>query len=250
VAARSEPLAARIGRGVVGAYCRREIARTVELTVEGEANLPPKGPLLLVARHVHHLLDGCILTTRLGRPLHVLVAVDWAKPGPRRRLLDVATALLRWPTILRDDAPTPGTADERRRRLIAATRETVALLLEGEALLIFPEGYPIVDPHPTPKTSLDDFLPFRQGFARLANLAGRSGAGDVPIVPVGFWYGERPSGWRVIVRFGSPFRMAEFPSTTELGTAVEASVRALSAPPAGEGNAQPRAPRGRIASGT
>jgi 1-acyl-sn-glycerol-3-phosphate acyltransferase len=230
VAARSEPLAARIGRGVVAAYCRREIARTVELTVEGQGNLPGKGPVILVARHVHHLLDGCILTTLLERPLHILVAVDWAKPGPRRRLLNFATGLLRWPTILRDDAPTPGTADETRRRLAAATREAVALLREGEALLVFPEGYPIVDPHPTPKATLADFLPFRQGFARLALLAARAGAGDVPIVPVGFWYGERSPGWRVVVRFGTPVRIGDFASPEAAAIEVEGRVRELSAP--------------------
>ena len=237
MAARPESLAARIGRRVVGAYCRREIRRTVTLTVEGRPHLPPRGPLLLVARHVHHLLDGCILTTLAGRPLHPLVAVDWARPGPGLLLLDRATRLLRWPTILRDDAPTPGTEREIRRRLTAATREAIALLREGQALLVFPEGYPIVDPHPTPKATLDDFLPFRQGFARLAALAARSGAGDVPIVPVGFWYGEKPSGWQVIVRFGAPVRIEDFPSLTDASAAVETHVKALSAPPNGD---QPR----------
>lgn len=233
MAARSEPLAARIGRGVVRASCRRAIRRSVGLTVEGRANLPASGPLLLAARHVHHLLDGCILTTLLDRPLHVLVAVDWAKPGPQRRLLDFATGLLRWPTILRDDAAVTGSAVEARLRLSAAAREAVALLAEGEALLIFPEGYPIVDPHPTPKGSLADFLPFRQGFVRLALLAERAGVETVPIVPVGLWYGERSPGWRVFVRIGEPVRIGDFASPGSAAAAVEARVHALSRAPGG-----------------
>lgn len=245
MAARREPLTAHIGRTVIKTYCRRQLARSVELSVEGRANVPATGPALLVARHVHHLLDGCILMTRLERPLHALVAVDWATPGPKRRLLDLATGLVRWPTILRDDAPHPGASGERRRRLSAAARECVALLRENRLLLMFPEGYPAIDPHPTPKTSLDDFLPFRQGFVWIAERAG-----DVPIIPVGFWYGESGQGWRVVVRLGEAMCLDAFPSRAAASAAVEARVRMLSEPPADANVDQPRYPRGRNPSGT
>lgn len=235
MAARAEPLAARVGRRIVGAFCARQVRRSVDLTVEGREHLPEQGPLLLAARHVHHLLDGCILTGVLGRPLHILVAVDWTRPGPQRRLLDLATGVLRWPTVIREDAPNAGSGDESRRRLSVATREAVALLREGRALLVFPEGYPIVDPHPTPKSGLNEFLPFRHGFVRLATLAERAGAAPVPIVPVGFWYELRSDErWRVAVRLGRPVRIGECPSPQAAVEKVEREVRRLSAPPAGQ----------------
>ena len=208
--------------------------RSVELVVEGREHLPTSGPLLLAARHVHHLLDGCILTTLVGRPLHILVAVDWTRPGPQRRLLDLATGLLRWPAVIRDDAPCAASPAEAQRRLRAATRDAVSLLREGRALLVFPEGYPAVDPHPTPKAGLDDFLPFRPGFVRLAAFAERAGAPPVPIVPVGFWYGPRPvGGWRVVARLGPPVRLGEVASSLAAASWVEQEVQRLSEPPAG-----------------
>jgi putative membrane protein len=92
-------------------------------------------------------------------------------------------------------------------------------------VLVFPEGYPNVDPNPTPKRGDDDFLPFQAGFVRFARIAERSGVPSVPIVPAGLRY-ERGPRWRVTIRYGP----AVF-ATDDLEAArseVEARVRALS----------------------
>ena len=56
--------------------------------------------------------------------------------------------------------------------------------------MVFPEGYPNVDPDYTPKGE-GEMLPFRPGFARLAVLAaqaggaGAGGAGGAAVPPPG-----------------------------------------------------------------
>ncbi len=106
----------------------------------------------------------------------------------------------------------------------------MALLRAGELLLVFPEGYPNVDPRPTPKPDLDAFLPFRPGFARFAALAERDGRTRVPIVPVGFHYehGTEPT-WRIALRFGAPIHITRDGDHDALVSQVEERVRALSA---------------------
>ena len=52
----------------------------VEMAATGlEHNLPTDGPVLLVARHYHHLFDGVVLLASMPRPIHILVTLDWAK---------------------------------------------------------------------------------------------------------------------------------------------------------------------------
>ena len=72
-----------------------------------------------------------------------------------------------------------------RRQLLRATRECVDLLRAGQLVLVFPEGYPNIDPSFTPKSADETMLPFRPGFLRFAALAELDGMTRVPIVPVG-----------------------------------------------------------------
>jgi 1-acyl-sn-glycerol-3-phosphate acyltransferase len=62
------------------------------------------------------------------------------------------------------------------------------LLRAGQLLLVFPEGYPAIDPLGSPRTTSGGFLPFEPGFLALAERAGRA----VPVVPVGVWYAPPP----------------------------------------------------------
>lgn len=200
-----DAVAGRIGRRFIRGQCRRALRREVELRVEGIEHVPARGPAILAARHIHHKFDGCAIVASVPRPIHLLVALDWVRPGRDRRLMEWACGAMRWPAVLRTDGPAVVDPAEARRRLRRATREAVALLGEGRMLLVFPEGFPAVDPHPTPKRGLDDVLPFQPGFLRLAMLAERAGGGRVPIVPVGLHYEALPGGqWRVALRFGSP----------------------------------------------
>ena len=111
-----------------------------------------------------------------------------------------ACQMARWPIVARSDsqvwhghATRARVAPAARRQLLAATRECVGLLRGGEFLLVFPEGYPNIDPGFTPKVDDGAFLPFEPGFLRFVALAEQDGMTRVPIVPVGLEYQRRRS---------------------------------------------------------
>jgi putative membrane protein len=207
--------------------------KDLSLTVEGAHFLPKRGPVLIAARHYHHLYDGCALVRSTNRPLHILVALDWVSSGARRGLMERACRMAGWPVVLRGDGlagqqSSAFRSDEARRYLRAATRASVDLLRAGEALVVFPEAYPNIDPSFTPKVG-DDFLPFRPGFVRLAELAQRDGSTRVPIVPAGFSYAKHGKSWRVTLRYGEPITLDDSTSRAEVVARVEQRVRELSA---------------------
>ena len=108
----------------------------------------------------------------MPRPIHILVTLDWAKNSYARRLMTLATTMARWPVVLRSDALRTCVNRDRtwRGKIITAAAirgyqrsalsDSVALLAEGRVLVVFPEGYPNIDPHYTPKTRPEEFLPF------------------------------------------------------------------------------------------
>lgn len=93
-------------------------------------------------------------------------------------------------------------------------------------MTIFPEGYPNIDPSPSPKTDEDSFLPFHQGFVRLASMAMREGI-EAQIVPVGFSY-ARGWRWEVVIRFSDPVLLQRHADIDLIRAQVELLVRALS----------------------
>lgn len=221
--------------------CRRSLAKHVDLTVEGLEGVPEIGPVVIAARHYHHLYDGCAIGTTLERHLHILVAADWAISGPARGLLERASRVARWPVVLRPDAPRyrpdrfPNATAiaayeaEAARYLRRAAIATVRLLRGGHALLVFPEGYPTIDPTFTPKTRDDEVLPFQAGFARLVALAQRDGLTRVPVVPAGLEYARSPDDrWRLVLRYGEPIFHENGSDHRAFMAGVEANVRRLS----------------------
>lgn len=188
------------------------------VTVEGLANVPAAGAVMLVARHFHHLLDGAVLVRYVPRPLHVVVGLDWTDNATQRSWMERACRAVQWPIVLR-----PKTLGERggyaRGELLRYTRralrDTTALLQAGRVVVAFPEGYPNVDPAFARKADDAAFLPFEDGYAR---MIARSGV-RVAVVPVGFTY-TRGRKWSIAVRFGTAMYDAQ-------PRDVEAAVRAL-----------------------
>ncbi|MDQ3411791.1 MAG: hypothetical protein M3509_06690, partial [Chloroflexota bacterium] len=60
------------------------VSRRLDLTVEGLEQVPRSGPAIIAARHYHHVYDGAVLLATIPRPVRIVVAADWAAPGPRR----------------------------------------------------------------------------------------------------------------------------------------------------------------------
>src|SRR5215218_10726844 len=145
VARLAAPLATRIADLAIRAACRFA-ARQIDLRVEGLEHMPATGPAIIAARHFHHFYDGCALVAVVPRPLKILVTLDWLENPLGLRLVRGACQMARWPIVVRSDSQVSRSyaslgrvAPAARQQLLAATRECVGLLREGELLLVFPE---------------------------------------------------------------------------------------------------------------
>ncbi len=222
------PPPGQLGPRAIAAWGLR--TRTEDVAVDGLAHIPATGPVLLVARHFHHLLDGSVLVMQVPRPVHIVVGLDWATSPFVRRAMETACRLADYPIVLR--APTVAATGVFRREEIvrytrAALRDTTRLLRDGRVVLVFPEGYPTIDPaaRGVPRTD-DDWLPFAKGFLRMIAEAEADGVTRVALVPVGFRYRDAGAGrWSIRCRIGMPLdaHARDLPSIT-------AAVRALSQP--------------------
>nr|BBH93266.1 hypothetical protein KTA_14650 [Thermogemmatispora argillosa] len=210
--------------------------RGLRIAVEGSEHLPPRGPVIVAARHYHHLYDGCLLLRSVPRPVHILVALDWVRTSWQRFLMERLCALAGWPVMLRPERLRPGTesaavsayrASEVTPYLRRAWRQAVDVLRGGGLLVVFPEGYPAVDPLPSPRQPTEALLPFRPGFARLVELAERASGASIPVLPAGIvWSATHPP--RLTLRLGAPLFRRLYADTAQFIAAVEGCVRLLS----------------------
>lgn len=197
--------------------------QTAAVRVEGIEHVPATGPVMIVARHFHHLLDGAVLVRYVPRPVHIVVGLDWTDNAKQRAWMERACRAVQWPIVLR--AATLGERggydrSELARYTRSGVRDAVALLRAGRVVVVFPEGYPNVDPAFARKIGDDVFLPFEPGYERIIALAQRAAGVRVAVVPLGFQY-ARGKRWSIVARFGA----ALFdPANAD----VEAAVRALS----------------------
>lgn len=233
-------VAARMASRTIRLAARGLMRGKVDLTVSGQRNVPVTGAVVLAARHYHHLFDGTCLLTTVERPLRVMVALDWVNAGPQRRIAESMCAMAGWPVVLRPDAEryrpdlaadlerTAAYQRDTTRYLKRAAAQSVELLGRGEALLMFPEGYPNIDPSFTPKgEGNDEFLRTLPGAVRIPLLAQSAGLPPVPIIPVGLHYRRTGSdAWRIQLRYGEPMYASH---RGEADKAVELLGRAIQA---------------------
>jgi putative membrane protein len=212
-----------LGPAAIARWALRTYAASV--SIDGLENVPATGPVMLVARHFHHLLDGAVLVRHVPRPVHIIVGLDWTTDARQRAWMERACRAAQYPIVLR-----PATLGERtgyaRTELLGYTRtalrQSAALLAAGRVVLAFPEGYPNVDPTFARKAGDDAFLPFEPGYLRMIAWAQRAGGPPVAVVPVGFHYTRGPR-WSIVARIG----IAQFePRNGELETAVRELSRA------------------------
>jgi 1-acyl-sn-glycerol-3-phosphate acyltransferase len=214
-------------------------ARRLEIEVTGLKHIPAYGPVLLVARHYHHLFDGIVLLVSIPRPVHILVTLDWAENRYVRRLMTLATTMARWPVVLRSEALRAGDNDDRVRHASAFTSadinryqrkaisDSVELLRQGHVLVVFPEGYPNIDPHSTRKADPGQSLPFKSGFAAIAAAAEKRLGAKVPLLPIGLAY-TKSSRWTARLNIGERVYLEDFVSRGPLVDYMEQRVAELS----------------------
>jgi putative membrane protein len=119
--------------------------------------------------------------------------------------------LARWPMLLRTDSLQRRGNDRRSlfsssdvlRYQRCALRQAVELLVEGRIVVVFPEGYPNIDPTYTPKSAPDQFLPFKSGFVNILRAAESRLGTRIPIIPAGLRY-QTGNIWTGYLTFGEP----------------------------------------------
>jgi 1-acyl-sn-glycerol-3-phosphate acyltransferase len=203
----------------------------------GLQHVPERGPAILIARHYHHLFDGVALHWAIPRRIHLIVTLDWATDPFTRFFMELLLRVARWPAVLRVEALERQrrgaqhkygfTESDLARYQHKALHEAVKLLREGKLLVIFPEGYPNVDPHYTPKTHADQMLPFKSGFAAIAAAAEKRLGAKIPLIPVGFRYAVDQK-WTAYTNFGNPLYASDFDSRDALVEELENQVAVLS----------------------
>jgi len=151
--------------------------------------------------------------------------VDWVKNSYARRLLTLAASMVRWPSVVRSDAPRAGVDQGRYHR--AVLRDSVELLAEGRLLVVFPGGYPNIDRHYTPKTRPEEMLPFKAGFVAIAVAAEKRLGARVPIVPAGFRY-TKARHWRAELHIGEAVYVEDSGSRRSLIERMERRIAELS----------------------
>lgn len=225
----------RVAQEVIRRWCGVQMRRHALLCVEGVEHIPARGPVLLACRHVHHLYDGCVLLAVLPRRVHLFIALDWVPVRMARQVIERACRLVGWPVVLRSSYPRWSSLPSRdqeevRTSVRRSVRAGVHVLVSGEALVVFPEGYPNVDPVYTPKRGLEDFALFLPGFASIVDLAQLRCPEPIPVVPVGFAYqpGDR---WSITMRCGSAMYRNPSESRDAFVAAVQSQVMQLSQPP-------------------
>ena len=214
-------------------------AGRLQTSASGLEHIPPQGPALLVARHYHHLFDGLALFAALRRPFHIVVALDWVQSIPSKVVMQALTSLARWPVVLRRDALMRSSLSAaakgaglfslkdvthyQRRALLQA----IELLVEGRVLVVFPEGYPNIDPIYTPKLKPEEFLPFKPGFVSIITAAEKRLRTKLPIVPLGIQYCAGKS-WVARLVFGEVIYRDQFADSNSLVECAEKEVKKLS----------------------
>lgn len=208
--------------------------KRLETVAQGLEHLPPQGPAIIAARHYHHLFDGLAFFAAVQRRFHIVVTLDWVQDRRTKFFMSMLNRLARWPMVLREEAlancPRVNQlfdSGDLRRYQLAALRQSVKLLEEDRLLVIFPEGFPYIDPVFTPKTHADEFLPFKPGFAVIAESAERAALRAIPVIPAGVRY-QTGSTWLAHVNFGAPIYRRDFDSRQGFIDSVAASVKRLS----------------------
>lgn len=219
----------RIVRAGLRLVCRILTALFLNLEVDGLQHVPVRGPVMVACRHYHYQWDGVVLLATLQRSPGIVVALDWAPLRSLRSVMEYGCRLLAWPVVLRHEAlDSPGARAYVQAEERGYVRRAVAMVAEqlhaGQVAIVFPEGYPNVDPVFTLKRSASDFLPVRPGFLVMAARAERRGGDPVAVVPAGLHYHRR----RVVLRFGAPLYLHDFADREALRRVVEAQIHLLS----------------------
>lgn len=174
-----------------------------DVVVQGRERVPHDGPLVLVANHPNALIDPLLVGTTLRRRVLLTAkATLFTSPALAMLLKAIGVVPLR---RAKDEASARSTSPSTRDRNAEAFGLVTSSLLDGQAILVFPEGI---------SHDQSSIAPLRSGTARMALQAQSEGAVGLRILPIGliFEEKERP-GSRILIRIGEPLALDDWASS-------------------------------------
>jgi 1-acyl-sn-glycerol-3-phosphate acyltransferase len=156
--------------------------------------LPSKGPMLIASNHPDSFFDALVIGATLDQKIHTLARGDaFKKPAVAFWLRQINLI-----PVFRGSE-----GREQVKNLDVTTKESLAAMAQGDAVVIFSEGVCVNEWR---------LRPLGKGTARMAHQAwyGNDSLADMPVVPVGMNYEHyRGTGKRVAIRFGDPIKRSD-----------------------------------------
>ncbi len=188
---------------LVRGIAKLNLYRKYKVIVTGQEHVPPSGPVILASRHFHGDFDLSLMLSIIHRRIFFLGATDFLKEGVQMRVVRLVYEKMGAVPINRPDSifQKPSTG------LIAAYKSIVRLLMLGQAVMIFPEGWPNIDSHWTRKTEQDDVIEVKAGLFHFIDYVQKKKGVLVPIVPIGVRYTKEGRQNLIFVNIGTPFNI-------------------------------------------
>jgi glycerol-3-phosphate O-acyltransferase/dihydroxyacetone phosphate acyltransferase len=165
-----------------------------DIVVQGEERIPSHGPLVIASNHPNALVDALLVSTTLRRRVRLTAkATLFEHPLLAPVLRAVGVVPLR---RAKDELAARRTGAPSVARNAESFQQVTEALVQGGAVLVFPEGISHDEPA---------LAPLKTGAARMALTASEAGAVGLHLLPLGliFERKEEPRS-RVLVRVGDP----------------------------------------------
>ncbi|KAL9645450.1 hypothetical protein ABK040_002647 [Willaertia magna] len=168
------------------------------VSVKGSTSIPDKGPVIFCGNHHNGLVDPLFIYTKVKKRKVRGVAAGYLFKLP---LLGYFLRLLGTIPVIRQQDVTKDEEEQRKTNSQAAIDAMAKVLLDGDALVIFPEGI---------SHNNSDIQTVKTGFARAAftALLSNENLPFVSVVPVGLNYDDK-NRFRsnVFVQYGKPIKI-------------------------------------------
>jgi len=170
-----------------------------KIKVEGKENILLTGSVMFASRHYNGDYDGGVLLSSIKRRVFILTGMDWIQSRMDRLIVPLTYKLMGAIPVNRLNSPF--ITRFPNATTLSAMRKLILLLQSREAILIFPEAWPNLDKHYTPKKIENEFLPLQEGFIFCLEEAQKVPR-EIPVIPVGLIYDNATK--IVTVSFGKP----------------------------------------------
>ena len=199
-------------RALMKGTARLTCLARLNVTVFGMENIPSSGPVVICPRHLHQKYDTSMLTSILPRKLFWVGATDWMKEGMQTwvvnwfyKLSGVVGVNRPEADKLLSEAGMKTSQYGKAPQLTKTFREVTRLLLLGQAVVIFPEGWPTMGTRVTITPDASGALEVKKGVFHFVHYTQQKMGVQIPIVPIGVKLeGEGPIRLDVVVKVGAP----------------------------------------------